>query len=504
MAHQAIGEHTLVWLEPAGRSFRRALNRSARLRLMLLGVASCSGALMMLSPVLVLAGAISSAVYFFSHIQGPLDWFMVEASIAVSLLAGFVCIQLALVRPVRPDGIELTRQEEPALFAMLERRVSHFRAGAIRRVVLCTDAQLKIEATPRYALPFLHSYSLCVGAPLLFFLSHGQFRLALAGTVGKNAGLRNRMTECIVRSSHDWASIVEALECDGSFSSRLFHRPAKCLANVTRSLGKELSIDTQQAQGRWVSDHADEQAAVDFLANQIVASAFLQKLYWPMIYKAAQRSASPVVHPFSHLPLLLTRLLDKDQPKRWLLQAQASSESGETGLRDILAGLNLERLSWPGLPEKSAFNSVLQSPDLLKRLDKHWQQAIAGDWKRRYKRFQQDRKRFERLHHEAGAGTLHGDSAARYLKLAKRFLDKASVGSACLAVYQSNLNNPGLCMLCGQELLAADQFEAGYAALQRASELQPGLSGRAEALMKAHQDAWLYQQETSVKQAHRV
>jgi hypothetical protein len=193
--------------------------------------------------------------------------------------------------------------------------------------------------------------------------------------------------------------------------------------------------------------------------------------------------------------------LDTDQPKRWLLQAQASSE---TGLRDILASLNLDRLSWSGLPEKSAFNSVLQSPDLLKRLDKHWQQNIASDWKRRYKRFQHDRKRFERLHHEASAGTLHGDSAARYVKLAKRFLDKASVGSACLAVYHTNLNDPGLCLLCGQELLAADQAESGYAALQRASELQPGLSGRVQALMKAHQDGWLYEQQNSVKQAHGV
>jgi hypothetical protein len=196
--------------------------------------------------------------------------------------------------------------------------------------------------------------------------------------------------------------------------------------------------------------------------------------------------------------------LDTDQAKRWLLQAQVSSESGETGLRDILASLNLDRLSWSGLPQKSAFHSVLQSPDLLKRLDKHWQQDIATDWKRRYKRFQQDRKRFERLHHEANAGTLQGDSAARYIKLAKRFLDKASVGSACLAVYHSNLNNAGLCMLCGEELLASELSEAGYAALQRACELEPGLSSRAKAIMKAHQDAWLYEQHASGKQAYGV
>jgi hypothetical protein len=502
VGHQAIGEQTLLWLEPAGRSFRRALDRSTRLRLILLGIAGFSGTLLLLSPALILVTAIGSAVYFFNHIQGPLDWFMVEASIAISLLAGFVCFQLALIRPAKPDGIELTKQGEPALFAMLERRVSHFRAEVIDRVVLCTDAQLKIEATPRCLFPLFHTHSLCVGAPLLFFLSQGQFRLALAGAVGRNSGGRSRITVWVVQLSQDWSNIAKALEDQGSFSSRLLISPVRWVAHVTDWLGKELNADIQQAQGQWVLDHADEQAAADFLASQVVASAFLEKLYWPMIYKAAQRSASPVVHPFSHLPLLLTRLLDIDQPKRWLLQAQASNQVGQTALRDILASLNLDRLSWPGLPEKNAFTSVFQSPDLLKQLDKYWQQSIASDWKRRYKRFQQDRRRFERLQHEANAGTLHGDSAARYVKLAKRFMGKADLVTAYLVVYHSNLNNPGLCMLCGQELLAAGQSQDGYTALQRASDLQPALTGRAQALMRAHRESWLDEQQVIVKRTH--
>jgi len=502
MGHQVIGEQASLWLEPVGRRLRRALARSARLRLAIIGVTSVSGTLLLLSPATILVFAGACIVYLSNHIQGPLDLFIIATLVAVSLLAVFVCVQLSLIKPLGPDGIDLTKEAEPELFAMLERRVSHFRTGAINRVVLCTDAQLRIDATPRLPLPFFRTYSLCVGAPLMFFLSHGQFRLALAGTIGTSVRGQNGLTGWIRQSPQDWSGIVEALEHDVSFSARLMIQPARWIASATATLSSDLNTDVQQAQGRWVLENADEQAAMDFLASQVVACAFLDKLYWPMIYKTAQRSASPVAHPFSYLPLLLRRLLDVEQSKRWLLQAQAGNDSGQTGLRDILASLNLDHLSWPGLPAQNAYSSVFRSPDPLKTLDKHWQRNVETDWKRRYKRFQQDRKRFERLHHEAGAETLHGDSAARYVKLAKRFLDKTDVVSAYLSVYHNNLNDAGLCMLCGQELLASGHSREGYAALQRACELEPALSHRAQDLMRGHREAWLYEPQPIDKQAH--
>ena len=54
-------------------------------------------------------------------------------------------------------------------------------------------------------------------------------------------------------------------------------------------------------------------------------------------------------------------------------------------------------------------------------------------------------------------------------------------------------------MLCGQELLAAGQSQDGYAALQRASDLQPALTGRAQALMRVHRESWLDEQRVIVK-----
>ncbi len=502
MDHQALSEQMSLWLEPTGRKLRRAVDRSEPLRLALLGIASASGGIIMLAPGIVLVCAAGSAAYLGNHIAGPLDWFLTASLVAVSLFAGFVGIQLYATKPALPTGIELVREREPKLFAMLDRRLAHFKMRPVDRVVLSSEAQLAIAATPRLPLPFLRAYTLSVGAPLMFFLSKGQFRLALAGAIAAATRNRDSLPGWIAQSSQDWPCIVRALEQSASFSSRLLLRPAKWIASITAALGGELLPDLQQAQGRWVLNNSDEDSAVDLLAKQVVACAFLEHLYWPMIFKAAQRAAAPVVQPFSHLPLLLARLLEDERARRWLLQAQTGTDATQFRLRDILSGLNIDHLHWTPLPEKNAFAAVFRSTDLLKQLDKDWQRSIETDWKRRYAQFQADKKRFQRLQEEASKKTLHGDSAIRYARLARRFLDKEGAAAICQDIYHNNLNDALLCMICGQEMLAVGESRRGCAALQRASELDATLANRAHALITAHRNAWLDDEEPAAQQAH--
>ena len=489
MVHQTLELHAPPWLKPAGRKLRRIVARSAWLRMMLLGVTSVFGTLLMLSPALVLAGATALCVYFAIGVRGPLDWLLFALSTAIGLVAALLTVQLLRLRPTEPDGVELTRAQEPVLFEMLDRRVAHFRTGPIARVILRGDTQLTMTTTPRIPLPLLHSRTLCVGAPLLLYLSVGQFRLALAGGIGGCTLGRNGLIAWIVQSLQDWPVIASALESHGGLLARLMVPVARRIASVAAALGYELNCELQLAQGRWVLDNAGEQAAAHFLASQVVAQAFLDDLYWPMIYGAARRSPSPVVRPFSQLPLLLARLVDDDQCRRWLLRAQAGGDARQQELPEMLAGLNVEQLTWPGLPDASAFNSVFSSRDALHRLDKHWQRSVAKDWRRRYRRFQQNRKRFERLHRRAATENLHGDAAIRYVKLARQFLDKADAVAAYLKVCRSNRDDAGIYMLCGRELLAAGYTAEARRALQRASELQPGSAGSVQELVNRHEHA---------------
>lgn len=502
MSQQIVSDRIALWLEPGLKKFTRTINRSSRMRLLLLSLTNISGCLLMLSPLVMLAAASTSAFYLSNHIQGPLDWFAVEVLGAVSLFSGYLSIQLYLTRPEAPLSVRITPEQAPILFSMLERRVTHFGVRPINTLELTPDAALKIQATVKWPAPLFHDYTLRVGAPLLFFLSPGQFRLALAGAIEESAQTQRSWNGWLVQASEDWPVIVASLEKRDSLLSKIFLKPITWIARTAATLGAELRADRQQIQGRWVLENTDEQNAIAYLSNQVIANAFLNKQYWPMIYKAAERCPTPVVKPFSHFELLLEKLLSEHSARRWLLHAQTcGSTNNQPDLRDLLAELSIERLNWSQLPEKNAFNDLFSSTDILKRLDSHWQAVIEPEWNHRHTSFQNDRLRFERLQERAAQQGLRGGSALRYVKLAGKFLDREKAVAIYRDMYQSNLDDARLCFASGREMLRSGNLREGCEALQRAAELDSALANRAHALINEHRHAWIHTNNDVIQQA---
>lgn len=450
------------------------------------------GCLLVVAPIVMLIAGAGGALYLFERIQGPLDWFLVEFQIAVSLLGGFLSLQLLAVRPGQPDGVEVTTQQAPELFGMLARRAAHFKIRQINHVLLTTGADLRLVASPILPLPLLHSYRLCVGAPLLFFLSRDQFRLALAGAMAASAKDQSRLTGWLRQACDDWPLIIRALDSKDNLLTRLLATPLRVIAAIAEVLGEALHSDRRVQQGHWVLHNSDERTAVDYLSNQVVATEFLNQHYWPMILKAAERCPTPVIKAFSHLPLLLAKTLTPQLAERWLAQAQTASDRHQSGVPDLLAELKLDHLRWPGLPTPNAFCVLFNAGGLLQQLDRSWQRAIEPEWRLRHACYQNDRSRFERLQRRAATGELRGESAIRYIKLAPRFLDKTDALAACRGAYTSNLDDAKVCFSAGQALLHAGAGQEGGDVLRHAVELDPSFSMRAQALIDEHRQAWIH------------
>jgi len=487
MTHQLALEQISDWFEPGRKKLQRMIERSDRLRLLLLGLTHAAGCLIMLSPPAALALTISGAVHLSTHAQGPLDWFLVEVLGALSLFSAFLSWQLYRTRPQAPDGVTIETEHAPKLFSMLERRTAHFHIRPVDAVLLTPDAQFSIQATPRWPVPFAHHYTLCIGAPLLFFMTPGQFRLALAGAVASTAHKQCSWSGRLARTAEDWVLIYRALQNRPSLLATLLVKPLGVIIRSSDHLGRELLAEEQQVQVRWMLENSEEKNATDYLSNQVVTREFLAQQYWPMIYKAAERSPAPVVKPFAHFGLLLEKLLDVGTTRRWLLQAQICNEKNRADLRELLAGLGIEHLQWPGLPEDNAFHSIFTSTAILKSLDTYWQSTIESEWTERHRKFCQDRLRFEKL--QARAHQLRGNSALRYVQLAARFLDRDQAIAVCRAMYDTNQDDANLCFTSGRELLIAGCIKEGCAALQRASELDSSLANHAHALINEHQQA---------------
>ncbi len=485
------------------QAFRKQLQRLpmrspvlAKAALLLVHAAGC---LLMASPPLMLVASIGGALYLSTNIQGPLDWFLIEVQFALGLLCGYLSMQLFAVRPEQPKGVAASEQQAPELFNMLARGVAHFKRRPVKRILLTTKAELHIVATPILPLPLFHRYTLCVGAPMTFFLSRDQFRLALAGAVAASVENQSSLTGWLSQACRDWPVILDALERTDSLLSRLFTVPLRYLTATADALIRPLPSDRRVQQGQWVLKNSDERNAMDYLANQVVAAAFLERQYWPMILKAAERCPTPVVKAFSHLPLLLVKTLNREVAERWLMEAQTASDRRQSSVRDLLAELKLDHLRWSGLPTPNAFCVLFKSTSLLRQLDQLWQQDIEPEWRHRHARFQNDRARFEQLQRRAARGELRGESALRYIKLTPRFLEKSEALAGCRGAYATNRDDSKVCFAAGLALLRAGAGQDGSQALLRAAELEPSLARRAHALIDEYRQQWIHEDSFSGK-----
>ncbi len=489
MQYQALENSYTRKPHPLNLRMKRTLDRNPALRLAVLGVLNGVAGLAMLSPAITLASASLSAVWLYNHINGPLDWFMTEVLCALTLVSGWLTLQQYLTRPGQPDGVRTGEQDCPELFSMLERRTVHFGVPAPDKVILTDDATLSIRRIPNTVFPFAHKSLLTIGAPLLFFMSRDLFRLALAGAVAAHARKQRGLQGWVIRRCEDWPLMIEALQKRTSLLSRLALPLLQRVDALNDILGQELRSELRQDAGQWVADHSDQHQAEQLLAIQILTRLFLQRQYWPMIMKAADRSPAPVVRPFSHFELLVGKTLDCDTANRWLLQAQTSSPDNSE-LRDLLAGLGLEHLTWSGLPDTPAITGLV-SVSTLKALDRNWQARIQPEWDEHHARFQHDLKRFNQLRQQHRVQALHGEPAMRYIELAKQLVDTDELAEICQSVCESNRADAALNFACGRLLIESERARAGCQALQRAAELDQSLAHRAQAMINEQNCAWL-------------
>lgn len=474
------------------QQFMRLLNRSEHLRTTTLLLVNTAGCLLMLSPVLALTLSTGSALYLYNHIQGPLDWFLFEFTLTIAAFSAYLSWQLLNIHPQQPKGIDLQPHHSQAIFNMLERRTSHFNIKTEQQINISTDVELRIVGTPTWPLPLFHKYTLCAGMPLLFFISRGQFRLGLAGAVAAAAHRSTCLSGWLDQAAEDWPHIVSALQASDTLLARTVLKPVQWLALQVEQLSVQLRADWRQQQSRWILDNSDEHNIADYLANQLVATDFLDKQYWPMIFKAAERCPAPVVKAFSHLPLLLDKILHKEHAERWLLQAQTAGNNQQVGVRDLLAALRIDHLAWKGLPAENAFDALFDNNEILKQLDSYWQNLIEPEWRLAHTQYKNDESRFDQLQKRALEQGLRGESALKLIKLAPRFVDEADALSIYQGIYNYNTDDAKVCFSSGLALLSAGETNTGIMALQRAATLEPTLAKRAHILINEHRQAWVH------------
>jgi hypothetical protein len=143
-------------------------------------------------------------------------WFMVEHSANASLIkilvalgaVAFMILKSLWVQFPRPEGIEITRGQAPALFDMIDDVAAALQARRPHHVLITSDFNASIVQYPRYGILGGHVDYLILGLPYLLGSPPEHVRGTVAHELGHLSGNHSRFTGRIYRVRRTWSQRV--------------------------------------------------------------------------------------------------------------------------------------------------------------------------------------------------------------------------------------------------------------------------------------------------------
>lgn len=464
---------------------RRSLHPRLQL-LQLAGLTITGNLLLSAIPLLTILTSAAAGWLFFTAAT-PVDWLAMEACTLFAVTGILASLDLLLAKPARPAGLELRNHQAPELFAMIKRRCKQFGMPPIDRVLITESAEIELIITPKRAMPGAFTQTLLIGWPLLSFLSFKQLRIELRAVIGQWAGKRAWNTGAICRQVAFWQGLNAYYANRKLPAAWLLKRPVRGFARYLASQASEISRTQIFEHDQLALEVSDDHQVLALLAAEVLGAAFLEKKYWPMIFAAAERTADPIVKPFTNLNAIMGRTLRPEEADRWLLQALAAgNNTRQSSLRERLAVLGYNALHWTGPATRPAMETLFgqQWQTIAGQLDNHWQDHVKQEWTDRHWRFRQDQDQFYSLQQQAARENITGATAIRYARLAEQFLTREEMVALCKRLLRVNRTHADVCFQCGKQMLAAGNDD-GIRAIEIAIQLDPNYTNQGNTLIYA-------------------
>lgn len=391
----------VVWLEP------RASANPARIR-------AEAGGLIVLGYgylALIIAGLVALIVLA-----------AIEVYLTATARAGLIKIILALgtillvalnaiwVRFVAPTGREVTQQEAPSLFALIERVRSATGGPPVDRVWLSTAVNASIIQHPRWGIFGHYENHLTIGLGLMRTLTRAEVEGVIAHEFGHLAGDHGRFGAWIYRQRVMWDQLATATSA-GWFTRWLFAPLLRGIAPLINAygfvLGRQQEYEADQLAVRVVG----RDVARGMLLRIVVTSRWEDEHFWPGIDRAARAGEPPPEGLWLRFDRdSLGAVASADQAK-WIAEAlQTPTDYTDThpGLADRLAAIGGENTAVPRPIESSAADEVLGplAERWATELSVKFLQENAEGWKARAAEGARLRERQAELATRAAAATL--------------------------------------------------------------------------------------------------
>jgi len=487
--------------------------RAYHVRVALLAAVGYAYVLAVLTAALALAAF--AATLLFSGRGGGYGAFKLEL-LALGLIA--LILRALWVRIPPPEGLPVTRQSAPALFAMLDDLTRQLRAPQVHQVLIDGDFNAGLVQTPRLGVMGWQRNTLVLGLPLLYALSPEAFRAVIAHELGHLSGNHSRFAGWIYRVEATWERLLQQLEVQNQRLAFLFtgffRRYSPYFSAYTFALRRQHEYEAD----RCAAEVTSPAAAASALLSIAVTATLLDEHVWKHVEERNRRGEPPPDDLYDWMGQRLREApatVSVEQARGRALAEKTGYDDSHPALADRLAALGVaadEARTMPvGPPAEPAAVRYLGPalPVLAQQLSRRWLDGLGTAWDQRQQETRKGEERLAELEERAASQVLTEAEAEEVARLTYELRTDEEAARVASSLVDRFPNSAVVRFVLGRALLSLGNAE-GLSHLERAMELdadatvvsckaaydflrEMGEQEKAEAYRdraEEHQDAW--------------
>jgi hypothetical protein len=315
----------------------------------------------------------------------PAAWMVLSGAAGVATLIAMV--RSLGLRVTEPEGLQITREEAPNLFALIDDLSKNVNGAPFASVTVNGEFNVSIRTIPRRGLFGDYRSHLQIGVPVLVALSVAEFTAVLAHEMGHFSG-RDRFHAWIYRQRLTWGLLqAKFAEPANTFDRMLAHfygwyAPWFCAYSFALARNHEYDAD------RIAAGVTSPETVGRALTRLELMGRFLSEVFWARFLAQVEKTPEPPYRPYSLLQRAFQVAEKEWARQQWLaesLRRYAAEGDTHPGLAERLAALEVS----PRVPAFAAEATALTltgplASRLISHCDEVWRAQNLASWRKRH------------------------------------------------------------------------------------------------------------------------
>ncbi|MDQ1363629.1 MAG: hypothetical protein QG652_1491, partial [Pseudomonadota bacterium] len=407
-------------------------NLSARhypvLYLALLAIFACLAYVWILLPPFAFLFFLVYIPFDFYQAGSHVDYSFILLEACIAGIAGWISYEMLKLKIDYPAGRPLTRDEAPDLRIRLEALSKKYNAPQISSIRIVRDCSMELVRTPANGFPFLCSYSLLIGLPLMQSLDSRYLMTAIEREIISLSVMHKHPATWLCFAGQQWSQYQIAWQKSWSASALMMRAFFSWYAPLYKLLSQSACCMQQYHADQKVHLALRDETLVHMLITANISNHYLKNEFWPNLYSKAYRHKQPPYFPYTSLDHNLRAKLDEDKAQAWLNaeMKQASRTSATPTLRQRLEQLGIYHADLPPTVTESAAKYFLGShlKIIASQLDQIWLKTHEYEWQQKYQQGLQQQQQLRSLISQAMRMCLTNATAWELIQLSKRYQDQ--------------------------------------------------------------------------------